>query len=151
MLCYLGIGANLGEREENITQAVQELNNSGEIRVLRQAAIRETLPYGNTNQPMFLNTVTEIETEISAQQLLALCLQIETRMGRRRRQHWEPRIIDIDILFYGDEIIKSDDLVIPHPDLQNRKFVLDSLLELCPHWQHPVLKKSIADIAAMVK
>ncbi len=144
MICYLGLGSNLGNREENILKARSELGSYLEI--LNISKIIETEPFGKKNQSKFLNCVLKIRTVLSPEELLFTCLNIEDQLGRERKEKWGPRNIDIDILFYGNEIINRSNLHIPHPELHKRKFVLQSLNEICPGFVHPVLKKTIEDI-----
>jgi len=144
MICYLGLGSNLGNREEFILKALTEL--SKKMQILQNSEIIETKPYGNVNQPDFLNCATKIETELKPEELLKICTEIEKKLGRKRTQKWAARTIDIDILFYGIETFQSDELTIPHPEIQKRKFVLKSLNEICPDFVHPVLNKKISQI-----
>ena len=144
MICYLGFGSNLGNRQEFILKALSEL--SLKMQILQNSEIIETKPYGNVNQPDFLNCVTKIETELNPVELLKICTEIEKKLGRKRSLKWAARTIDIDILFYGNKTFQSDELIIPHPEIQKRKFVLKSLNEICPDFVHPVLNKKISQI-----
>ena len=143
MLVYLGLGTNQGEREENFYRAITELESLPETKILRKSSIIETIPWGLKEQPDFLNFVLEVETQLSPRFLLESCLDIERKLGRVRDIRWGPRLIDIDILLYGNRIIEETDLVIPHEYLHKRQFVLCSLMELIPEFVHPKLKKSI--------
>lgn len=127
---FLGLGANLGDRLETIKQAISLINEHQEIILLNKSAIYETQPFGYIDQPDFINMVIEIATSLSPNELLKYIHLIENRLGRKREIHWGPRTIDIDILLYGDKIIKSDDLQIPHPHLAERLFVLVPLEEI---------------------
>ena len=151
MICYLGLGANLGNREENIKNAISRLSSDPDILIKTRSSMIETKPYGNIDQPDFINSVIEIDTDITAENLLSKCITIENELGRKRNDKWGPRTIDIDILFYNDQIINSQKLTIPHPDLHNRKFVLHSLNEICPDFIHPVIKKKIKEIYLELK
>lgn len=144
MIFYLGLGSNLGNREVFISKALSDL--SLKVKIIKNSEIIETKPYGNVNQPDFLNCVTEIETELNPLELLKICTEIEKKLGRKRSQKWASRTIDIDILFYGNETFQSDELTIPHPEIQKRKFVLKSLNEICPDFVHPILNKKISQI-----
>ena len=144
MICYLGLGSNLGNRKEFILKALSEL--SLKMKILQQSEIIETKPLGNRKQPDFLNCILKTTTDLDPIELLQICLEIEKKLGRKRTQKWASRTIDIDILFYGDEIIQSDELTIPHPEIQNRKFVLNSLNEICPDFVHPIINKKISQI-----
>ena len=148
-LAYLGLGSNMGEREENLRQALTLL--SLEVDLKQISSIYETEPVGYKEQPLFLNLVCHIATNLSPEQLLRLAKDIETRMGRLPSFPNAPRIIDIDILFYDDKIVESQDLTIPHPRLQHRGFVLIPLTEIAPDLVHPKLGKSIAELAKSAK
>ncbi|MBU0580834.1 MAG: 2-amino-4-hydroxy-6-hydroxymethyldihydropteridine diphosphokinase [Candidatus Margulisbacteria bacterium] len=143
MSVYLGLGSNLGERKNNILKAIELLAKKPKIEIIQKASLIETQPEGNINQNDFINTVLEIETSFSAQELLQFILKVEKEMGRTRQEKWGPRIIDIDIIFYHDQVINEKDLIIPHPHLAQRYFILKSLVELCPNFKHPLLKKTM--------
>ena len=151
MICYLGLGANLGNREENIKNAISRLSSHPEILIKKRSSMIETKPYGNIDQPNFINCVIEIDTDITAENLLLKCLAVENGLGRKRNEKWDPRTIDIDILFYGKTIVNLEQLTIPHPDLHNRKFVINSLNEICPDFIHPVINKKIKEIYLELK
>ncbi|MBS1765687.1 MAG: 2-amino-4-hydroxy-6-hydroxymethyldihydropteridine diphosphokinase [Bacteroidetes bacterium] len=114
--------------------------------VQKISSIYETAAWGNTLQAPFLNQAIIVDTEYSADELLKKILQIESTMGRVRTERWEPRIIDIDILFYGNEIVRTDQLTIPHPEIENRRFVLEPLNEMIPEFIHPILNKTIKQL-----
>ncbi len=141
----LGLGSNLGDRESNIQYALEKLEFYGS-EILSTSRIIETEPYGFTDQPDFLNCAAIIKTSKPPLELLDTCKLIETEVGRIKTIHWGPRVIDLDILFYNDIVMEHDRLVIPHPELHKRKFVLDSLLEICPNMLHPVLKTTVRSI-----
>ena len=141
----LGLGSNLGNRETNIKYALERLQSYGS-EILSTSKIIETEPYGYEDQPDFLNCAAIIRTNKPPLELLDTCKRIETEVGRIKTVHWGPRVIDLDILFYNDIVMEHEKLVIPHPELHKRKFVLDSLIELCPDMLHPVLKTSIRNI-----
>jgi len=142
---YLLIGGNLGNRKVNLENS-RSLIEQQCGHIVHNSSIYETAAWGNTNQPSFLNQVLQVETLLSARQLIRKILKIEKTMGRVRQEKLGPRLIDIDILFFNHEIIKLEFLTIPHPEIQNRRFVLQPLAELVPQWIHPVLKKSIAEL-----
>lgn len=133
-VAYIGLGANLGEREETIRAAVAKLPG-----VVAVSPLRETDPVGVTDQPRFLNGVAALETELAPRELLDVLLAIERRLGRERRERWGPRTIDLDLLLYGDEVIDEDGLKIPHPRLHERRFVLEPLADLAPQLVVPGL------------
>ena len=143
MKVYLGLGSNMGDREGYLAKAKDMLIAYDEIKILKESEILETAPYGNMDQADFLNQVIFIETELSAKDLFAVCQKIENISGRVRTKKWGPRTLDIDILFYEDQIIDTKELKIPHADIHNREFALRSMLELAPEFMHPVLGESI--------
>ena len=128
--CYIGIGSNLGDRRQYIDNAISELRKSKDIKVARVSSIYETEPVSDMPQGKFLNGVLEIETSLRARDLLKELNSIEKRLGRKREVKNGPREIDLDILYYGDERIAEGDLVVPHPKIQEREFVLKGLREL---------------------
>jgi 2-amino-4-hydroxy-6-hydroxymethyldihydropteridine diphosphokinase len=143
---YLLLGSNLGEREKLVSEAANLIADSiGKI-ILRSACY-ETASWGNTAQPDFINQALLIQTELTAREVLKRALEIEIRLGRVRHEKWGSRVIDIDILFYGDDVIAEPDLQVPHPHLHERAFVLIPLEEIAPDLQHPVLKRSVTEMA----
>jgi len=129
-LCYIGIGSNLGDRQKYIDSAIDELRKTKGIRLMRSSSIYETEPVSEIPQGRFLNGVLEIETGLDAKSLLRELNRIEARLGRKRLAKDGPRTIDLDILYYGKELINDQDLVIPHPKISEREFVLRGLREL---------------------
>jgi 2-amino-4-hydroxy-6-hydroxymethyldihydropteridine diphosphokinase len=129
---YIGLGSNLGDRERLIREAAELIG------AIRLSTVIETEPWGYGNQPMFLNAVAEIETRLTARQLLDHLLDVERRLGRERiGAQWGPRTIDLDLLLYGDETIDEPGLLVPHPRLTGREFVLRPLAELAPSLKIP--------------
>ncbi|MHB8105380.1 MAG: 2-amino-4-hydroxy-6-hydroxymethyldihydropteridine diphosphokinase [Dehalococcoidales bacterium] len=145
---YLSLGSNLGNRQANLDQALKLI--SERMRLGKISSIYDTEPVGLVNQPRFLNLACEVFTRIAPEGLLALLKGIEQKMGRYSRTG-EPRIIDIDIVLFGDQIIKTPNLVIPHPRMHERAFVLIPLAEIAPDFVHPVLKKTIKELDKAVK
>lgn len=140
---YLGIGSNLGEREKYIGDAVEALKAHPLIRKVRVSDMIETKPYGGVEQGDFLNGAIEAETLLEPEELLEALHEIEGNAGRERTLHWGPRTLDLDILFYDRLVYESDTLVIPHPDLQNRSFVLTPLSRLAPNYRHPLTGRTV--------
>ncbi|MFC1511286.1 2-amino-4-hydroxy-6-hydroxymethyldihydropteridine diphosphokinase [Candidatus Margulisiibacteriota bacterium] len=143
---YLGLGSNVGDREEYIEQAIFLLEKNPHIEVTRHSSSIETEAEGKGNQPPFLNAALEIKTKLSPHKLLEVCHEIEVALGREREIEWGPRTIDIDILMYEDEIISDDKLQLPHPLLHERLFVLRPLREIAPNLMHPVLEKRMQSL-----
>jgi len=139
---YLLLGSNMGNSKKQLLKAIMLIEKHlGKI--TRRSGLYSTAAWGNTNQPDFLNQVVITETALTATQTMQAILQIEKKMGRIRTVKNAPRIIDIDILFFNKQIIDQADLQVPHPQIQNRRFVLTPLNELSPNLKHPVLKRSI--------
>jgi 2-amino-4-hydroxy-6-hydroxymethyldihydropteridine diphosphokinase len=140
---YLSTGSNLGDRQARLETAQQTLHAWPGITVTRVSPIYETEPWGYLDQPLFLNQVVEIETEIPPEELLPVMKKIEKEMGRTPNFKNGPRVIDIDIILYGDWVIEREGLSIPHANIALRAFVLVPLADLIPDFVHPVLKKTI--------
>jgi len=142
---FLLLGTNLGDRAVNLGQAIEAIDQDvGKI--AKASSVFETSAWGKTDQPAFLNQAVEISTQFDVEDLLTRLLSIEERLGRKRHEHWGERIIDIDILFFGDEIYTSPRLLIPHPQLGNRRFTLIPLNEIAPDFVHPLLKKTVSEL-----
>jgi 2-amino-4-hydroxy-6-hydroxymethyldihydropteridine diphosphokinase len=140
---YLGLGSNLGNREKNLKRCLAHLSKSPNLKIVKTSSIYETEPYGFAAQPNYFNMVMEIATPLLPLPLFELMQTIELKMRRRKAFHWGPRIIDIDILSYQDEIINLENLKIPHEQMHLRKFVLIPLSELAQVFIHPASKKNI--------
>jgi len=140
-IAYLGLGSNLGDRKQNLVRALDLLSQHVVIEQL--SSVYETEPVGYKEQPLFLNTVCRISTELNPEKLLRLAKKIESELGRTPAFPNAPRRIDIDILFYGDEVLNTRDLTIPHPRLVERAFVLVPLAEIAPDLVHPGNKKTV--------
>ena len=145
--CYLGLGSNLGDRAQYLRSAIELLKSHPQLWILKEAPLIETKPWGNPDQPDFLNSVVECETTLNPKELLFLCLETEKKLGRKRNaERWTARTIDIDILSYGDELIHEQDLIIPHPRIQERSFVLIPWHSLAPHYIVPGLGVTIQQL-----
>jgi 2-amino-4-hydroxy-6-hydroxymethyldihydropteridine diphosphokinase len=144
-LIYLSLGSNLGDRAANLERAIEALPAAG-VRVLRQSLLYETEPVDLREQPWFLNCVVEAETSLSPRDLLAVLQGIERQMGSSKLIARGPRIVDLDVLFYGGEVIHTPEMEIPHPRMAERRFVLVPLAEIAPALRHPVLQATIAEL-----
>ena len=147
---YLGLGTNLGDRRENLAQAVKALNTRQDLTVLRTSGVYETAPWGLIGQPDFLNMVAEVSTTLTPQQLLDRVKDLELELGRKPGPRLGPRLIDVDILLYGDKVVDEPELRIPHASLHLRAFALVPLAELTPGTIHPVIGVTIAELADRV-
>ena len=141
-MVYLLLGSNLGNRKEILDKAINLLSQKVGV-VILQSKDYETAPWGITNQPDFLNLAVSIQTRLEPLQILEITQSIENQLGRVRKEKWGARLIDIDILFYGNEIIDEPNLKIPHPLLQERDFALSPLAEIAPNFVHPVLGETV--------
>lgn len=128
----LGLGSNIGDKASNIAEALARLEEGGALRILVRSRLYRTAPWGDTDQDWFVNACAIAETSLSPEDLLARCKGVEEGLGRVRTRRWGPRLIDIDILFYGEERIEAPGLVIPHRELLNRAFVLAPLADIAP-------------------
>lgn len=140
---YLSIGSNMGDKEKYLENAVQALLDDPYMKDVRTSRWIETKPYGGVEQDDFLNGAIELKTLLSPSELLQRLHEIESKAGRERMVRWGPRTLDLDILFYENTIINTENLTIPHIDMQNRRFVLQPLCELAAAYRHPVLNKTI--------
>ena len=158
MQIFIGLGSNLGDREGNLVAAKDELMKRGVLTLL-QSEVLETEPLvaadgqGGADHPPYLNQVLECETDLLPQDLLRACEEVEAELGRDMTEKgaWEPRVIDVDILFYGSEVVTLPGLTIPHPGVLKRDFVLAGVKELAPDFVHPVAKKSMCVLGSGLK
>jgi 2-amino-4-hydroxy-6-hydroxymethyldihydropteridine diphosphokinase len=144
---YLSLGSNLGDRAKNLRDAIAALRNAG-IDVTQTSSMYETEPVDYLDQPWFVNMTLEAETELAPAALLQALRQIETQMGSKKLIAKGPRLIDMDILLYGDEVIDTPELQAPHTRMYLRRFVLEPLAEIAPNLQHPVLGLNVSDMLA---
>jgi 2-amino-4-hydroxy-6-hydroxymethyldihydropteridine diphosphokinase len=145
-VAYLSLGSNLGDRAANLRAALAQLKEAGSLRAV--SSLYETQPVDVPDQPWFLNCVAAIETGKTPRQLLRFVLSIEAALGRFRLHDKGPRKIDIDVLLFGDRVLEEPGLIIPHPTMQRRRFVLEPLAEIAPEARHPVLKKTARELLA---
>jgi 2-amino-4-hydroxy-6-hydroxymethyldihydropteridine diphosphokinase len=147
---YFLLGSNIGNSEQQLTQAITHIKK--EVgKIIHASSIYQTAAWGKTDQPDFLNQVIIVGTSLTAEEILSIILAIEEKMGRVRAEKNAPRIIDIDILFFNKEIIHTKNLKVPHPEIQNRRFVLIPLSELSPNFIHPVFNKNIHQLLSECK
>lgn len=148
-IVYIGLGSNIGDRVGYIQQSCKMLNDIESIQIVKCSSFYETEPYGYKEQEWFINAIVKVKTDLSADNLLDVCSDIEKRLGRCRCKNqikWGPRTIDLDILFYDDKVISTEFLQIPHPFVQLRACSLVPMLEIASKLVHPVLKKTIEDL-----
>jgi 2-amino-4-hydroxy-6-hydroxymethyldihydropteridine diphosphokinase len=143
ILCYIGIGSNLGDALQNCKEAAESLSRISEIQLTGLSSFYKSEPVGMEKQNWFVNAAAEIKTTLAARELLHVLQDIEHNKGRSREIKGGPRIIDLDILFYGQDIITEDDLMVPHPELHRRRFVLEPLHEIASYFIHPVFGISV--------
>ncbi|WP_304115969.1 2-amino-4-hydroxy-6-hydroxymethyldihydropteridine diphosphokinase [Phascolarctobacterium succinatutens] len=141
-IAYIALGSNLGDKEKNLRRALLLLTQQG-VEAVRVSSFLSTEPYGVTDQPQFLNAVACVRTSLTPLALLDVLLATELAMGRVRLRHWGERNIDLDLLLYEDVVLDTKRLRLPHPDMQNRDFVLLPLAEIAPELKHPTLQKTI--------
>jgi 2-amino-4-hydroxy-6-hydroxymethyldihydropteridine diphosphokinase len=143
---YLLLGSNLGDREGMINKATALISEKIG-KVIAKSSMYETEPWGKTDQPGFINLALEVQSPLTAHSILKEALEIEKQLGRVRIERWGSRIIDIDIIFFNEEAIHiKEELTIPHPEMQNRKFVLEPLREIAPNVKHPILNQTVKEL-----
>lgn len=153
---FIGIGANLGDPAQQCQEAIRRLSNTPGLELVRASSLLNTAPLtavgvDNALVPDYVNAVVHLQTELAPEKILEILFAIESDMGRVRREKWASRVIDLDLLFYGDQIISTPHLTVPHPEIEKRLFVLDPLVEIAPYFIHPVLKKSVTELRESVK
>ncbi len=149
---YIGLGSNLGRRERYITAALNALQNTRGIEVVKVSKLYETEPVGGPEgQSEYVNAAAHVRTTLSPERLLEVCLEIEKSLGRERSVHWGPRTIDLDLLCYDQEIVATSSLTLPHPLMHERAFVMEPLAEIAPKLMHPVLERTAADILDLLR
>lgn len=147
---FLGIGSNMGDREQYIREGIHSLEELRDIRLKKVSELIRTEPYGGVEQEDFLNGAVEIETLLTPGELLRELHRIEGEAHRERKVRWGPRTLDLDILFYDQMVYEDDELVIPHADMQNRYFVLKPMCELAPNFRHPLLGRTLGELLSEV-
>jgi len=145
-IAYVGIGSNLGDKLNNCQKAISETLKADRHKLLAKSSLFKTQPVGYPSQDWFVNGVIKIETDLEAPELLRTLKTVESRLGRAETFRWGPRTIDLDILFFDDTEIRTEELQIPHPLIQSRQFVLIPLAEIDPNLIHPVLNKTIQEL-----
>ncbi len=143
---FLSIGSNLGDKEGYLDFAIDKLNHEPDTKVVSIADYIETPPYGNVEQDTFLNSALEIQTMKEPEELLIFIHEVEENAGRKRTIHWGPRTLDIDILFYDEEVISEANLIIPHIEIEKRAFVLEPMVNIAPYFRHPISKKTMQQL-----
>ena len=143
---YIGIGSNLGNPHKNCVDAIKKISINNDIKIIFKSSFYQTAPIGDVEQDWFVNSVIKIATELNPTTLLLALLNIESEMGRIRRERWGPRLIDLDLLFYDNLILNQQGITLPHPEVQKRNFVLVPLNEIADSLTHPVLNKTIKTI-----
>ncbi len=145
-LCVIALGSNLGDRVNNIRQALSILQRQPGISLEKRSFYYETKPVGYLAQPDFINAAAILKTRLTAASLLNCLQKIEIDLGRKSTFKWGPRLIDLDLIFIDDQVIQTDNLIVPHPRMHERSFVLDPLAEIAAAWVHPIIKLTVGEL-----
>ena len=140
---YIGIGSNLGTSGKNCVEAIEKISSNANIKIISKSSFYKTAPIGDIEQDWFINSVIRVDTKLNPKELLLTLLNIESEMGRIRKEKWGPRLIDLDLLFYDKLILNQEGITLPHPEMQKRNFVLVPLNEISENLTHPILKKTV--------
>ncbi len=143
---YLALGSNLGDRDGYLDMAMDSLQGDVRFRRVKESARIRTAPYGGVAKGEFVNSAVEADTCCSPSELLDFAHGVEAKAHRERKEHWGDRTLDVDVIFFGDEVVYTDELKVPHPDMANRRFVLEPLAELAPHFVHPALGRTVKEL-----
>lgn len=143
---YVALGSNLGDKQAYMENAIKALKERSDVRVKKVSSFYETKPYGGVEQEDFLNGAMEIDTLLNPMELLELLQSLEKEAKRERKVHWGPRTLDLDILFFENQIISTETLNVPHPDMKNRDFVLKPMAEIAPYFIHPVYRQTMSEM-----
>jgi 2-amino-4-hydroxy-6-hydroxymethyldihydropteridine diphosphokinase len=143
---FIGLGSNLGDRVLYLQRAIIELKNSQQMIIMKYSSVYETEPVGTKVQPQFLNMVAELDSTLLPQDLLRRLKEIEYTIGRTHNEHWGPREIDLDILYYGNEVFNDENLQLPHPEIANRRFVLVPMKEIAGEYFDPLQRLSMTEL-----
>jgi len=146
-MAYISLGSNLGDRLAYINKALEMLNKTRQIKVVMSTDSVETSPLGDIEQPGYINAVAEIKTSLDADRLYRRMVKIEDKLGRERTEKWAPRTIDLDLLLFAEDVIKTDELTVPHPEMHLRSFVLEGIRQLNPQLRHPLLELTAGELA----
>ena len=148
---YIGIGGNMGDKEKNVKEALKLINNSNHTKITKTSKFYETSPVGYLAQEDFLNCAIEVKTLLNPLELVRFMLSIEKELKRERTVRWGPRTIDLDVLLYDNIISSQEEIIIPHPRMQERMFVLEPLCDIAPYVMHPILNKTVIEIKESLK